>query len=486
MNYNNKSQRYMNQNLIDDKNLNIENKKKYIQPILGWILFLIGIFAAIGIPIAITLPLSHKKQNVLSTPNEIEAISLLNAANNYDTRINIWNDYITDLSTPITPNGTDSKLNKIIREDIFIDQFIDFLTTNLLVDNSSSPEVGSITQQNLDKIKNELNQASSKEIFKNANFSVYTNLFNFSQNSSTAMFSFNNVSIPLISFSLFMPLSTSGLDLIYRDDKTVAIKIDNTSNIITNKIRLTINKFSNPSITTPVNYYFKSFIPIEFPSIITHDFPNFFSSIVNEEIKVRDNLINGLIAIKTSIDSDSTSQKGLSYWNDFTTKYGSFNKPFVEKDLQKTIDTGSLYTFISRNISPGFNPTNYLNQIKNIATNPANLDVNSTPYNVNSRTLFNTNNTSGDRFNLTINVYSFWYEFTVNNLFSGLDNAIKITPHIRISGSLIRRGSNSSEEIYIVRNNGTAPLDMTDTINMTYLNGLVGFFYNLIIQPIVQ
>lgn len=481
----------MNFNATNDKELIAKpthlSDKKHVKFFLKWALVLIGFCGAIGIPIAITLPIIQKKENTIPhNSNEIEAITVLNSANNVDTRINVWNEYITHLSNPITPNGNDSMLNKIVREDIFINQFIDFLTTNLLIDNSSSPENGSITQHNLDLIRAELNKDSTKDIFKNSNLSVYTNLFKFSQNSSIAMFSFDNVSIPLISFSLFMPFSISGLDLIYRDDKSVDIKIDNTSNIINNKVRLTINKFPNPSITTPINYYFKSLIPIEFPPIITNGFPDFFSGIVNTEVKAREKLINGLITIKNSIDSDATSQIGLSYWNDFTAKYGTFNKPFVERDLQKTIETSSLYNFISTNVHPDLNLRGDLNAIRSIAANPLNLGLNNTPYNNSSRMLFNTSNTSGTKYALTINIFSFRYEFTVNNLFSGIDNAIKITPYLMISGVLRSISPGVTSDTYITSGGASAQFNMQNTIDMSYLNGLVGFFYNLILAPITN
>lgn len=470
----------------NDKNLVredvIKHKKQFPITSLLWVLFLIVTFFAIGIPIAITLPLILKKENNSSLTHDTnEAILILNSANNHDTRINLWNEYMAYLSKPITPTGNDSILNKIIREDIFIDQFIDFLTTNLLIDNSQSPEVGSLTQLNLEKIKTELSTASSKSVFKNSNLGIYTNLFSFSPSSSTAMFSFNNGTLPLISFSWFMPWTKNGLDLIYRKDKSVAIKIDNTSSNASNKIRLTINNFTDPYIASPISYYFKSVSSIEFPPIILNEFSNFFESKVNMEIINRQKLIDGFNQIKRSIDLATTPQEGLSYWNDFTTKYGASNKILVEKDLAKPTNAGNLYTFITRTTPPNNNYGVRLNQIRELASDPNNLSVNNIPYNNNSTQLINTTTTTtGERFTIQINIVSFRYEFSVINLFYGEDNAIQLTPYIKISG-ILRVLEPGVTRIYPFAPN-VVEWNVQDVVNITYLNGLKGFFYNLIMN----
>ncbi|MEG2464369.1 MAG: hypothetical protein RSA87_04235 [Malacoplasma sp.] len=408
---------------------------------------------------------------------------LLNAVDNKETRINVWNTYMDALENP--ESNISFSLEDIIRNEPFINQFIEFLTSNLYI-TLNGTETGAISQSDADKIKETL--LANKLLFKNTALATYTNLFSFQTTSpSTPMFTFKDkTNGETINFSLSMPLA--GLDLKYNDDGTVNVVIPaslDTTNT-TNNVQLTITKFSSPSITTTKSIYFKPDTILYLPTSIISSFPNFIVDLIKSEEVLRTDMITTFSAIERIISGDSSGVNGLTYWNSFGLNYATSNKTFLKTDLNKDIQSGSLYKFLKANAKNGNSiiEDSELTAIKSLSTNEGEFNLSTTPFVSSpsySNLLFNTKKTNADNYSLELNITNFSYKSIVDNLFSG-SKAIKITPQLELSGKLVKTPTGNGAATTYTIDKGI--YDFSSLVNLSSLTnttngGLVGFFKNL-------
>ncbi|MEG1354131.1 MAG: hypothetical protein RSC65_04215, partial [Malacoplasma sp.] len=295
----------------------------------------IGVLTTIiAIPVGLTY--INSGTTYIAPPLDIKATNeLLNAPDNKETRIDVWNTYMAALENP--ESNISFSLEDIIRGESFINQFIEFLTSNLYI-TSAGTETGAITQSDANKIKETL--LANKNLFSENTLAVYKNLFSFqTTNPSTPMFTFKDkTNGETINFSLSMPLA--GLDLKYNDDGTVNVviptSIDTTNTA--NNVQLTITKFSSPSITTTKNIYFKPLdSTLYLPTSIISSFPIFIVDLIKSEEVLRTDMITTFSAIERIISDDSSGVNGLTYWNSFGLNYATSNKTFLKADLNKDI-----------------------------------------------------------------------------------------------------------------------------------------------------
>ncbi|MEG1353868.1 MAG: hypothetical protein RSC65_02765 [Malacoplasma sp.] len=479
------------------------NKKWYEKKII------IGTSSILGFTVlstAIVVPIVLTNSEIIGTlpapiiPMVQDAIKSLNAVDNKQTRLTLWNGYISSLTTP-TNNST--ILEKIVRSDTFIDEFITFLSSDIFVDNTVSiPSYGSVTQENLDLIKSTISTPESKASFKDIALSTYSNLFNFSSTSaSTPMFTIkNNTSGDIFNFSLFMPLI--GLDLIYNANETVSIKIPALHDVTNeNNVRLNVTKFStlNPAINVSTNFYFKPNSILQIPKTITTNFNTFIYLASQDEQSKRTNIINLLTKIQKSILTDPTGNIGLTYWNSFALNYAVSNTAFLKKDLQKPIDQSAFSKFLAANAFSGNTAltTLKLDRLRILATSSVatHFMQSTTPFAATTyytKTLFSTNSAflaDPDNFSFELTISKFNFEFSVNNLFLG-SNAISITPKLELSGNLANKTYDLDTNRYHYANYliPKGEYDVSSIINMsrdvsTTTGGLYGFFNSLINNP---
>ncbi|MEG1150758.1 MAG: hypothetical protein RSD51_01525, partial [Malacoplasma sp.] len=370
---------------------------------------------------AIAVPLVLMSNNETSTivfdKNIVETNKMLNEADNKNSRIGIWNNFISTLSPSNTPRA--NSLDSIIRTDAFIKEFINLLTDNLYVTEKGT-EKGAITQVDVDKIKATILESANLALFKDTTAAAYTELFAFKD--STSMFTFKNkTNNPTIEFSLFMPLP--GLDLIYNDNGTVNVKTPAThpSDVNTN-VRLNIKTFTNPSIKgTEKNYYFKANSNIQLPGVIVNKFPTFYSQTITNESSYRQHINKSLADIQSSISNDSTNIKSLSYWNSFALLYDKANIALLKEDLLKATNIGGMYKFLAANAKDASNnaiSNTDLEEIKTIAADGTGDKLGLTKPFVTSPSystlLLNTTNTTGNKYTLDVNVTKFSYDFKVS------------------------------------------------------------------------
>ncbi|MEG1820949.1 MAG: hypothetical protein RR201_01760, partial [Malacoplasma sp.] len=303
-----------------------------------------GVLAtAIAVPLVLT---STSTTTTVVSPEVIATNKILNQSNNKDSRIGFWNNYMKSISTTETQRAT--SLDLIVRKEEFINQFISFLIDNLYVTENGT-ETGSITQVDASKIKSSLSEFANKESFADPALATYTNLFNFTN--SDLMLNFKNkASAATIEFSFYMPLV--GLDLIYNDNQTVSVKTSKVHDATkANNIRLTIKTFSELNISTSnqKDYFFKVDSDIKLPSAILTWFPKFFETAIKKEASLRKHIETTLSTIKTTINSDTSNIKSLSYWNSFALLYDKANAAFLKADLLKDVNAGGMYKFLTEN-----------------------------------------------------------------------------------------------------------------------------------------
>ncbi|MEF9985397.1 MAG: hypothetical protein RR697_03440 [Malacoplasma sp.] len=438
---------------------------------------------------AIAVPLVLLSNNETSTivfdKNIVETNKMLNEADNKNSRIGIWNNFISTLSPSNTPRA--NSLDSIVRTDAFIKEFINLLTDNLYVTEKGT-ERGAITQVDVDKIKATISESANLALFKDTTAAVYTELFDFKD--STSMFTFKNkTNNPTIEFSLFMPLP--GLDLIYNDNGTVNIKTPATHpNDINSNVRLNIKTFTNPSIRSEKNYYFKANSNIQLPGVIVNKFPTFYSQTITNESSYRQHINKSLADIQSSISNDSTNIKSLSYWNSFAILYYKANVALLKEDLLKATNIGGMYKFLAANAKDASNnaiSNTDLEEIKTIAAEGTGATkgdklgltkpfIASPSY---STLLLNTTNTTGNKYTLDVNVTKFSYDFKVSNLFLGSD-AISITPSLELSATLVKTPTNSTAATTYNIANSTYDVSSLVSLSgsgvLTESGGLAGFF----------
>lgn len=438
-----------------------------------------SIFGIGALVTAITVPLVLHDQKTQSSIEIISediknAVTAINEKSNKITRIDVWNKYMNFLSTPIIDQN-ETYLNQFIRSDLFVDEFINFLTNNLSV--STIPTVGSISPDDLEKFKALLN--SNKESFKDGLKTIYSNTF-FVFNSANAMFIFkDHPTQPTIQFELFMPLI--GLDLIYNNSRNAQLEISAPSTtVLENNVRIKFTKFDGSNLAG--NTYFFDKKIINFPLQVTKRFPHFFDLEVKSEIEMRNNLNSKFETIKNTITQDASSITGLSYWNGFALNYALSNKTFIENDLSKDIASSGILTFLKNNSSI---VESELNEIRNMGI--ANLNVSNNPY-VNSRAydniIFKSNKSNANNYQLELRVYNFTYEYTINNLFVGTD-AITIKPMLELDGLIVKTASDNATSTYPIPKK---LYDASKIINMNLetsltTGGFLGFFSGLIFSP---
>ncbi|MEG2464356.1 MAG: hypothetical protein RSA87_04170 [Malacoplasma sp.] len=481
-----------------NKNKNIQNSngnnkpwyKKKSTIITSSSVLGVGVLAtAIAVPIVLT---STSTATTVVSPEVIATNKILNQINNKDSRIGLWNNYMSWISTTETQRAT--SLDLIVRKEEFIKQFVSFLIDNLYVTENGT-ETGSITQVDANKIKSSLLEFANKESFADPALATYTNLFNFTNNDLMLNFR-NKASAATIEFSFYMPLA--GLDLIYNDNQTVSVKTSKSHDTTkANNIRLSIKTFSelNISSNNQKDYFFKSDSVIELPSAILTWFPKFFETEIKKETTLRKHIETTLSTIKTAIVNDTSGIKSLSYWNSFALLYDKANVAFLKADLLKDVNASGMYKFLTENAKDASNatvPLTELEAIKTIAntigsgTDAAKGDLLglTTPFVTSpsySNLLLNTTNTTGNKYTLELNVTKFNYDFVVNNLFEGL-NGIVIVPNLQLSGKLTKLPTGS--ETATVYNIADASYDVSNLVSMSHnsdlaAGGLVGFFNEL-------
>lgn len=444
-----------------------------------------GVLATvIAVPIALTNNASSNATVPIETVRE--TIALLNKEGNSSARSSILSAYIEQLT--IAPSGDVNEFIKIVMGDVFIDEFISLLTDNLYIDDSATnPAIGSITTTKLDQIKITLKTQLVIESFKNINNVDYTNFLNFT-NSTGLMFGLKDkTNNPTIDFSLYMPTnSTNALrpELVYNEDKTISIKIGNGySTTATDNPRLTINKFTSPTISTSENYYFKSDAIIKLPSALMNSFPTFFDTQIRAEKSERDSIINGFTNIQKKIDSDTTKKNGLSYWNSFALNYSVNNLDAVKADLINA--NSSLLKFLSSNAKDSASnllPEDKITLIQTALSASTTDGYNSTPFVASpsySDVLFNTVHTSATNFSLSIDIKDFSYTFAIDNLFNG-PNAYKVIPSLTLSGTLTEIPQSGAPIPYTFDN---VKHDMSSLVNISITHGLAGFLETMVQTP---
>lgn len=455
-----------------------------------------GVLATvIAVPIALTS--NNNVQQMGPTAAVKETVTLLNQSDNVLTRKNVLSNYMNEINQPI--NGGESSFDTIVKSNEFIDQFIDFLTSNLLIDETQSPGVGSISTSDLDKIKIALKTPDSLNSFKDSTTSIYTNFFDFNSSNTTPMFTFKDViTNPTIDFELYLPTTNASgvsmLDLVYSDDKSVSIKIGNSYSTTANdNPRLTVNKFVDPNISTSTNYYFKSNSIIKLPTTIMKSFPTFFDNLIKDEESQRKILTEGFTNIQKSINDDNTKIKGLSYWNSFALNFAVSNLVAIKKDLAKPTTANStessLLKFIGENAKDGdiqISSSNLL-AIQNATSTAATAGFNAFPFSStpsHSNLLFSTINTTGNKYSLELDIKDFSYTFAVNNLFNG-QKAVTLTPFLTLSAVLTE--TTQAPVVTNVYKTLDMKYDISDWINMSLSSspatgGLLGFFKDILLN----
>lgn len=447
----------------------------------------VGLLAtAIAVPIALTdqkppnsLPPINPEvppNNSIVTPEDVnKALTAINDLSNKSTRIDIWNEYMKTLLKSDQVN-VPPPISQIVYTQDFIDQFVALLANNLIVDDSATPVVGSITSGNLKIWKKDLDTWNSNNLFQNTQLTRYTNDFLLFGPANTLMFEFKtNIVISQDNFQLFIPASS--LDLIYNSDKSITINIESPSPIVSNNARLKIlDSYNNvPS----KDYYFKSgTISIELPQKITSNFSYFLDKKILEEKANAINLSNNLANIQNAINSDITLINSLSYWNSFALNYANSNKVFVEADLKKEISQSGILTFLQTNI-PSISDIE-LNEIKSIAQNSVDINVSKTPYaNISNHEelLFDSNKSGVNNYKLKLNVINFNFDYKINSLFQ-LSNAIDVMPKLVLNGKLVKTTSAGLVSEFHI--SSLLPIDVKQMINMSLASdgnngGLSGF-----------
>ncbi|MEG0879577.1 MAG: hypothetical protein RSE95_02825, partial [Malacoplasma sp.] len=472
---------------INESNLPWYKKKNTIiasTSILG-----AGIFATV-----IAVPISLTNTPPTTTSDLVKnAINQLQVEGNKETRAIIWNRYMGSLNT--TAKAT--IIEDIVRKDAFIDEFINFIADNLYISETTT-DVGSITKADADLFKTTISNATNKPLFKDTALATYTKLFDFT--STTAMFTFKDkATAETIQFSLTMPLA--GLDLKYNDDRTVDIQIPATHDTTTaaNNVRLSITKFTTPSITSAKDVYFKANSIIKFPSSIMTNFSTFLDTTVKEEEKIRTDMKTSLGAIEKSINSDSTGTVGLSYWNSFALNYATSNVAFLKAEFGKDTTEAGIYKFLADNAktndsTPVAISDAELKEIKTLSASSTSGDfiLTDTPFASSpsfSDLFFATNQTSAtSNYALELTVNKFSYKFVIDNLFAG-SKAIHITPSLEMSATLIKKtNGNNSTVTYKEYNIAKATYEVGNLINMSPVStldngGFIGFFNDLLKTP---
>lgn len=425
---------------------------------------------------AITVPIvlvnEQKNSSVAVTSVDLKnAVTAINVESNKNTRIDIWNKYMDSLSTSI-PGQTETHLNQFIRSKSFIDEFINFLTTNLIV--STTPSIGSILPNDLETFRNKL--ILHKADFSDSTKTIYSNDF-LKFSSTNVMFIFkDSPTTPTIQFELLMP--SISWDLIYSEFRNVPIKIKTLANANSvNKVRIRFTKFDNTNLAG--NTYFFNDKIFDFPSQITKKFINFLDQEIQLEAQNRNRLNANFAAIKNSIDQDKSFTTALSYWNSFALNHAVSNKSFLENDFSKDIASSGILTFLKDNSAI---TTSELNEIRNFAI--ADFNVSDTPYvtsSAYSNILFKSVKPLANNYQIELKIYNFSFDYQISNLFAGA-NAIAMQPKLEMDGLITKTTQHDATTAFPI---SKKLYDVNKIINMSLdtlpaTGGFLGFFYGLI------
>lgn len=320
-------------------------------------------------------------------------INILNAIENHDNRIKIWNDYFSSLSnqnTTInnynsknlltwTPDGNKQKNFKTLTKDIsFINEFISMFEKNLLispitVDNSVSKDDLSLLVKEMRSLASDiaLNEYSNV----GNSFGSYWNPSSFQlvpqgstivQNNTIWYFQNQDASIK---YEFMLPSNNVSLEYLNNASKII-IKNNRNSTIRANNIRVNILSNSIPAFTTKKTLYFKVDTAISIPSKLFAGFSDFFiiqkKNATSTNVKYK-NYFENLkkeIAINPSIS--------LTLWNQFILNYSQANDAHIVADLKsKDSKMMKLISDIAKeNSSNTIKLNDALNSFKEIAQNP--------------------------------------------------------------------------------------------------------------------
>lgn len=282
-------------------------------------------------------------------------INILNAPENKDNQIKIWNDYFLAISSQNIANNYKNQKNLLtwspdgikqrkfleLKKDInFINEFILMLENNLLIAQSTTNNA--ISKEDLSLLMQEIKSlaidiASNEHSGAPDSFGSYWRPNSFqlipqenTTNQNNKIWYFHNQD-GSIKYEFIMPNNNVSLEYLPNASKA-KIKNNWNSKIGANNVKLNVFSKSIPAFNVKKSIYFKENTYIDIPNKLFEGFSDFFAvqkkNATSSNVKYKNYFEN--LKRQMSINSGIS----LTLWNQFILNYSPINDAHIESDLK--------------------------------------------------------------------------------------------------------------------------------------------------------